>query len=177
MKTSTPKTMAELFATLPQRGTLRWIGLRPAREQPMQATERAVVEIGGGLIGDRYRGNADSKRQVTLIQAEHLVAVGSLLGRQPIDPALVRRNLVVSGINLLALHRARFHIGEVLLEGTGLCQPCSKMESSLGAGGYNAMRGHGGITARVITPGQITLGDEVRMAPVESRQKDWLGSV
>lgn len=154
-------TMNELLRTRPQRGRVEWIGVRPEREQPMRAVNEVDVEIGTGLEGDRYRGNPQSKRQVTLIQAEHLAAIGSMLARGPIDPALTRRNIVVSGINLLALHASRFRVGSVLLEGTGLCHPCSKMETLLGPGGYNAMRGHGGITARVIEAGRVRVGDEV----------------
>jgi MOSC domain-containing protein YiiM len=112
-------------------------------------------------VGDRFRGRPDSKRQVTLIQAEHLAAVGSMLGRDAIDPALTRRNIVVKGINLLALKDKQFRIGDAVLEMTGLCHPCSRMEKSLGPGGYNAMRGHGGITAKVICEGAIRVGDGV----------------
>ena len=156
-----PSTLSELLASLPQTGMLRWIGLRPAREQTPIVVSHAVVEIGGGLVGDRYRGRTISKRQVTLIQQEHLEVIGALMGRSSIDPELLRRNLVVSGINLLALQRAQFRIGAVVLEGTGQCHPCSRMEAALGPGGYNAMRGHGGITARVVTPGEIKVGDAV----------------
>lgn len=70
----------------------------------------------------------------------------------------------MSGINLLALHDRRFRIGSALLEGTGLCHPCSRMEEALGQGGYNAMRGHGGITARVLEGGLVQIGDRVEAA-------------
>jgi MOSC domain-containing protein YiiM len=78
-----------------------------------------------------------------------------------VSPDLVRRNLVVSGISVLALKDQRFSIGDVVLEGTGLCEPCSRMEANLGSGGYNAMRGHGGITARILAGGVLWLGDAV----------------
>ena len=68
---------------------------------------------------------------------------------------------MVSGINLLALKNKRFSAGAVLLEYTGACHPCSKMERALGAGGYNAMRGHGGITARVLEAGLLCIGDRL----------------
>ena len=81
-----------------------------------------------------------------------------------IDPSLTRRNIVVSGINLLALKERQFIIGaDVILETTGLCHPCSRMEENLGAGGYNAMRGHGGITAKVIQGGTIQAGDPIKL--------------
>lgn len=161
-------TLKELLRTLPQRGRVEWIGLRPGRELPMVVVQEVEIAIGKGLVGDRYRGHPDSKRQVTLVQAEHLVTMGSLLGRAPIDPALVRRNFVIGGINLLALQHARFRVGPVLLEGSGPCHPCSRMEAALGPGGYNAMRGHGGITARVLEPGKVRVGDEVALASDES---------
>ena len=98
---------------------------------------------------------------MTLIQQEHLAVIAACLGQESIDPSLLRRNIVVSGINLLALKDKTFRIGDALLEFSGLCHPCSKMERQLGAGGYNAMRGHGGITARVLEPGLVRLLDTV----------------
>ncbi|GAB4397161.1 MAG: MOSC domain-containing protein [Microscillaceae bacterium] len=153
---------------LPQVGRVEWIGLRPAREAELVEVNQVAVTVEEGLMGDHFASRYDTKRQVTLIQAEHLEAVASMLHRPSVSPQLTRRNIVVRGINLLALKDKVFWVGEVKLEMTGLCHPCSRMETNLGPGGYNAMRGHGGITARVLQGGLLQLGDAVQMesAPV-----------
>ena len=117
-----------------------------------------------GLEGDHFKKSSTVKRQLTLIQQEHLEVVPRILGIKEMPPELLRRNIVVSGINLLALKHQQFQVREVLLETTGVCAPCSRMEENLGAGGYNSMRGHGGITAKIIQGGQIQIGDTVRLA-------------
>lgn len=154
------KTLHALLNTLPQQGTLEWIGLRPGRDQPLSGVNSVIADTERGLAGDHY-SKAGGKRQVTLVQAEHLLALASMLGRHSLEPAVLRRNLVVRGINLLALKDKSFRIGEVTLAYTGLCHPCSKMERELGPGGYNALRGHGGITARIVVGGKLGLGDPV----------------
>ena len=153
-------TMADLMEHFPRPGRLEWIGLRGERRGVMTTPEQAHAEAGGSLLGDRYKGRS-GKRAVTLLQAEHLPVIASLIGRDSVEPALLRRNLVVSGINLLALRGRRFRIGTVELEGTGICAPCSRMEETFGPGGYNAVRGHGGITARILCPGLLSLSDAV----------------
>jgi len=156
-------TMNSLLATLPQRGVVDWIGVRPSRRVPLISVDAVEARMGGGLVGDHFSGTAESKRQVTLIQAEHLDVIARIMRREDLDPGLLRRNILVRGINLLALNGAKFSIGAAILEGTGGCHPCSRMEEALGPGGYNAMRGHGGITARVIQSGCIRVGDEVAL--------------
>jgi MOSC domain-containing protein YiiM len=146
------------MANLPRPGRVEWIGLRPKRDVPMQAVEEALAQTGIGLVGDRYAGGS-GKRGVTLIQAEHLPAIAALAGRDALDPALLRRNVVVSGLPLVALKGRRFRLGEALLEGTEDCDPCSRMEDALGPGGYNAMRNHGGLCARILEGGRIRRGD------------------
>ncbi|MCL7943655.1 MOSC domain-containing protein [Marinobacter sp. ATCH36] len=158
-----PTPLQTLLDTLPQSGRVEWIGIRPARGEPMTALDSVTVIPGKGLEGDRFKGRETSKRQVTLIQKEHLYAIVSCLQREAVDPEIFRRNIVVSGLNLLALKGKRFQIGGVVLEYTGLCHPCSKMETALGPGGYNAMRGHGGITTRVVEGGELALGDKVKI--------------
>lgn len=157
-------TLLERMADVRAVGTLRWIGVRPGHDVPMIALERATVIEGRGIDGDRATKTAkpSGKRHVTLIQAEHLPVIAALTGHAAVEPASLRRNLVVSGINLVALKGLRFRIGaSVVLEGTGPCEPCAKMDAALGDGGFQAMRGHGGLTARVIEGGVIAIGDRV----------------
>jgi MOSC domain-containing protein YiiM len=154
-------TLAQLRNTFPRAGTLRWIGLRPARDKATLAPPQAIAVVGRGLEGDRHAAKRSDRRCVTLIQHEHLPVIAAMSGRDETLPADLRRNLVISGINLLATKEVHLRIGEVILEMTGLCHPCSKMETRLGPGGYNAMRGHGGITARIIQGGVMSVGDNV----------------
>lgn len=165
--------MRALFGNFPQPGRLEAIFLRPGRGIPVNSVSSTRALPGRGLEGDRTALRATSpagagKRQVTLLQAEHLPAIAAFLGRERVDPALLRRNLLISGLNLLAA-RALFRdeplelrIGsEVVLELTGFAAPCSRMEELLGCGGYNAMRGHGGVTARIMAGGRIAVNDTV----------------
>jgi MOSC domain-containing protein YiiM len=151
----------KLIATMPQRGRLQWIGLRPARRVPVEVVTTAELLDDRGISGDRAAESKGGKRQVTLIQQEHLPVIAACLNNRQIGPEMLRRNLMVSGINLQALKDKCFHVGYTELEYTGMCAPCSHMEEVLGAGGYNAVRGHGGITARIIRGGMISVGDAV----------------
>jgi MOSC domain-containing protein YiiM len=146
-------------------GRVEVIVVRGDPRSPAHRVDTTRALAGIGLADDRLgrRGEAElSTRQVTLIQLEHLPVIATLAGVASVDAAALRRNLVVSGINLLALKNARIHVGEALLEIVGPCHPCSRMEEAVGPGGYAAMRGHGGMTARVIEAGAIRVGDAVR---------------
>jgi len=168
--------LRSLTARFPRAGRLEAIVLRPGRERPAVLAPTAVALAHRGLQGDRSAARPPSrpgggKRQVTLFQAEHLPLLQAWSGRD-IAAADLRRNLVVSGINLLAQlslfadQPLQVRIGaDVLLVITGPCDPCSKMETLLGPGGYNSMRGHGGTTARVIRGGTLAVGDAVVVEP------------
>ena len=164
--------MKELFDTLPQRGRLEMILLRPGRREPPQSVEQAEAIPGKGLIGDRFNGRMESKRQVTLFQVENLMVLASLLQVDTVDPAMLRRNLLVGGINLNALMNRTFRLGELVLEGTVPCHPCSRMEEALGPGGFNAMRGLGGLCARVVKGGKVVTGDPVFPLSASEIQKE-----
>jgi MOSC domain-containing protein YiiM len=166
---NTISSLRDLTTQFIQAGKLEAIYLRPARGEPCRQVSTVLAIAGKGLEGDRasqklFHNHLGSKRQITLIQAEHLSVLSSLLNK-PIDAVTLRRNLVISGMNLFATkglfkdQPMQLIIGKVILEITGPCEPCSKMEELLGQGGYNAMRGHGGMTARVIQGGKLTVGD------------------
>lgn len=190
-----PLDLRHLTQQFAQAGRITQILLRPARAAPMRVVDSAQALAGRGLLGDRTGdkpasrvgvGNAGvgsggvgsggaggGKRQITLLQAEHLPVIQALCGLPALPAALLRRNLVVSGINLLAARSlfkdtplllqlgAADDPAAVLLQITGPCEPCSKMEAALGPGGYNAMRGHGGVTARVLRGGWLRVGATV----------------
>jgi MOSC domain-containing protein YiiM len=135
----------------------------------MRLMEKVLAVRDHGLDGDRSTSSRPGgRRQVTLMQFEHLPVIAALVGLPELAPELLRRNLVISGLNLGAARslfkdqRIHLLIGkEVVLELTGPCEPCSRMEETLGPGGYNAMRGHGGRTARVLEGGVLRIGDRV----------------
>jgi MOSC domain-containing protein YiiM len=167
--------LRELTTRCATSGRLEAIILRPGRDVRSVRVDSVQAVAGAGLLGDRSAqrarpGPSGSKRQVTLLQAEHLPLIATWSGHAVVDAAALRRNLVVSGLNLLGA-RSPFAdqplwlcLGdEVVLELTGPCDPCSKMEAVLGPGGYNAMRGHGGMTARVLQGGPLRVGDRVHM--------------
>ncbi len=163
-----PEGLRALMTAFPHSGSVVWIGVRPAPGAPMFELLQVEAIAGRGLKGDRTaeKSRPGNSRQVTLIQAEHLAAVGALLRRAAINPANLRRNIVVAGLNLASLKGQQFRIGNARLEWSGDCQPCSMMETALGEGGYNAMRGHGGITARVVESGVIDVGAAVTAMPL-----------
>ena len=94
--------MKELLSIFAGNGRLEWIGLSSVRLAAIEPVESATVQIGTGLDGDHHARSGRSKRQVTIIQSEHLTLVGQLL-KNAVHPGDVRRNLAVSGINVLAL--------------------------------------------------------------------------
>lgn len=152
------ETIAELTSRFTKNGTVQWIGIRPSRREPLHSINQIELTH-QGLVGDHYQSGG--KRSATLVQHEHLNAIASFLGRDIAHPGDLRRNFVIGGINLLGLRNRRFKVGTAVLEGTGLCAPCSRMEETLGKGGYSAVRGHGGITATILEPGLVSIGDEL----------------
>lgn len=149
-------------------GKLEWIGLRTERRGLVQVVESTESIVDLGLQGDhRCVKSPGSARQVTIISREFIQAIQHQMGFDSIDPALLRRNLVISGMNLNILRYQRLQIGEAIFETSALAHPCSRMDEMLGKGGAAAMFGYGGLCAKVIQGGRIAVGDAVIRLPIE----------
>lgn len=162
------RLLDKLCQSLPE-GRLEWIGLRTERRGAVQVVDSARAIEDQGLEGDhRMSKTPGSARQVTIISSEFIEAICRHTGHACIDPALLRRNLVISGMNMNLLRHQRLQIGDALLETTALCHPCSRMDEALGPGGAAAMFGYGGLCARIIQSGRMTVGDPVVRLGVSS---------
>jgi MOSC domain-containing protein YiiM len=159
------RSLRERLVDVPQVGRVTWIGVRPEHGVPLVPLSVVTAVAERGLEGEVVaRGRPGGKRQVTLLQAEHLPVIAAFTNRAEVTPFDLRRNLVIAGINLLALVKLRFAVGdEVVLVGTGACAPCGRMDETIGPGAFQAMRGHGGITAMVERGGTLRIGDAVRV--------------
>jgi MOSC domain-containing protein YiiM len=147
-------------------GQLEWIGLRPERKAPMLSVGKTLAIADWGLQGDRrLQGSKGSARQVSIISREFIHAIEENFGSEAISPELLRRNLLVSGINLNALRHQYFKIGNAVFQATAQCHPCSRMEAALGEGGLVAMLGFGGLCAKIIESGEVAVGDTISHMP------------
>lgn len=152
-------------------GTLVAIHLSPKKAEPLVQVPEARAVEGLGLEGDRYflREGTYSKtrkvdRQLTLIESEAIEALERDRGLR-LDPAASRRNLLTRGVPLNHLVGRRFRIGEVLLEGVELCDPCGHMEKLSGVkGAKDALANRGGLRARILEGGVLRAGDPIRPA-------------
>lgn len=144
-------------------GRITWIGIRSARYEPLTTLNQVVAKAGIGLEGDHYQ-DTGGNRQITLIMKEDLLAAAAELGRSAIDPGLVRRNIVVSDIDLHQFQKGFLRLGSCLIEVTGNCHPCKRMDENLGEGGRKSLANRGGVTARILEGGTLSINDDVKWA-------------
>jgi MOSC domain-containing protein YiiM len=148
-------------------GTLVAIFTAPASGEPMLDLPRIEATVACGLAGDRYATNIARHdrgytkiRHVTLIEEE---TVAALKRDHEIDvmPILLRRNLLTRGVPLAHLIGRRFRIGEVVLEGTELAEPCQYLADLIGQPVLEPLLHRGGIRAKIVEGGELHAGDEI----------------
>jgi len=124
-------------------------------------TARALRDC--GLEGDRYSDAANRKGpdyQLTLIELENIVAFTTATGLA-LTPDAPRRNIVTRQVRLNALVGCVFRVGEVIAEGIELCEPCSLFKRRTHAEALRFFVGKGGLRAKILTDGQISVGDPI----------------
>jgi len=149
-------------------GVLDHIHITPAKSQPMQPLQSATLVEGRGIDGDRYfletgtySGIPGPDRQITLIESEMLERVAQDCGEE-IHVDDHRRNLTVTGVPLQHLVGLRFAVGDVVLEGVRINQPCKYLNLMLKRDVYMPLWNRSGLNCKVITGGQIHIGDTLR---------------
>lgn len=150
-------------------GELDAIYVTPEPAVAMEGVDRADLVEGRGIDGDRYfykTGSYSKKvepgREVTLIEIEAVEAVRNETGL-PVEARDTRRNLVTRNVPLNHLVGRVFRVGDVVLEGTELCEPCEIMER-VHTGLNRALLHRGGLRADIVEGGTIAVGDPITPA-------------
>ncbi len=111
---------------------------------------------GSGLVGDRFFDHKRAyKGQVTFFSREVFDTLCEGLGLCEMQPAVLRRNVLTSGVDLNTLIGRTFSIQGVVFEGTEECRPCYWMDAALAPGAEEALRGRGGLRARILEGGTL----------------------
>jgi len=146
-------------------GTVAAICIAPTARAPMTSVSEVRAIAGKGLEGDRYSAGTGtysthpgSGRHVTLIELE---AVEALHRDYTIAlvPTAARRNIVTRGVALNHLVGRRFRVGDVILAGVRLCEPCNHLESLTQRGVRGGLVHRGGLRAEILSDGLIRVGD------------------
>ena len=145
-------------------GRVEHIFIAPLKAAPVKACQRVEAIAGLGLEGDRYcdprMRDPGEETQVTLIEVEHIEAFvrSTGLAMRPDGP---RRNLVTRGVALNDLVGKRFRVGEALLEGVELCEPCAVFARNTHRQAVKAFVHKGGLRASIVEGGGIRVGDAI----------------
>jgi MOSC domain-containing protein YiiM len=136
----------------------------------LTSVDEARAEPGRGLEGDRYWAALGTfwkpiaDREVTLIETEALEDLAARTGII-LEPFEARRNLATRGVRLNELVLRRFSVGEVLLLGIRLCEPCGHLENLTGQALRPHLDGCGGLRAAILCGGVIRVGDPITIEP------------
>lgn len=127
---------------------------QPAGDAPIVEVDEVQCVAGQGLEGDRFFGHKeDYKGQITFFDlAVHLQLVEKF-GSAARSPAIYRRNVIVDGMDLNSLIGQEFEVQGVRFQGVEECRPCYWMDQALAPGAEEAMKGQGGLRARIMTSG------------------------
>ncbi len=144
-----------------------------AMDFPTEEVERIECVAGSGIKGDRFFDyKPDYKGQITLFDWAVFERLRDEVVKGDLHPMALRRNVVAKGVDLNELINKRFTLGGVELTGSCECAPCYWMDQACAPGSHEFLKGHGGLRARILQGGELSVGDchlEV-LGEVEARE-------
>lgn len=127
-----------------------------AGTNPIVEVESVECFAGKGLVGDRYFAEKeDFKGQITFFALEVHRQLCETFGQPNTQPSVYRRNVITEGLDLNALIGKEFELQGVRFLGTEECKPCYWMDQAVAPGAEDAMKGHGGLRAKILTSGVL----------------------
>jgi MOSC domain-containing protein YiiM len=141
---------------------------QPPDNFPLAATTSVECVAGHGIRGDRFFDYRDDyKGQITFFAQEVFAELERTFGLTNKSPGVLRRNVIVSGVELKNLIGIDFELQGVQFRGTAQCAPCYWMDIAIAPGAEKLLAGRGGLRARILTDGRISVGD-ARLKILES---------
>jgi MOSC domain-containing protein YiiM len=129
---------------------------QPAGESPMTELESIQCVAGKGIVGDRFFGfKEDYKGQVTFFSHEVYERLCAQFQITDLPPSIFRRNIITRGVDLNTLIGQEFEIQGVRFLGTQESTPCYWMNQAFAEGAEEAMKGHGGLRAKILSDGVL----------------------
>ena len=143
-------------------GKIEAINISNISEENTFYVNQVYLEIGKGIVNDRYYGNfKEKKEQVTLINLEEINNFNNKLNMS-VDPKDFRRNIIVSEINLNELINKKIKINEVILKIHEICQPCKYLQNKLKIPNLVKMLlNKSGVRAEIINSGYLSVENNI----------------
>lgn len=133
---------------------------QPPGDFPPVAANSIECVAGHGIRGDRFFDFLDNyKGQITFFSLDVFAQLESAFGLTTKSPGVLRRNVIVSGVQLNDLIQVDFELQGVRFRGTGQCAPCHWMDTAFAPGAEKFLAGRGGLRARILSDGRISVGD------------------
>ena len=129
---------------------------QPAGGNPIVEVDRIECVANMGLKGDRFYGYRPEYRgQVTFFSHEVWEQLVAEFRLKKAAPSILRRNLVVSGLDLNELIGTRFSLQDIEFQAMEECRPCHWMNQAVAPGAEHWLKGRGGLRCRVLSPGVL----------------------
>ena len=142
-------------------GRLEWIHVTDGAAAPMRSMERATLRAGIGIEGDRYAIDSGHWSDHPAGDRELTLVAGEVIDELGLAPGASRRNLTTRGVDLDALIGREFLVGSVRCRGERRCEPCTYLEGLIGRPILRDFVHRGGIRARILTDGDVAVGDAI----------------